>query len=531
MAETNVYFMRTPLDSTYQHTLYFKNRSEQENYFATKVIYSMLNCTYQRKDNKIRANKNYEELLSCNYVQFTNGGKKFYAFIKDVQYVSEGLTDVIIETDVLQTYMFDYQILTSFVEREHTDNDTAGSNTLPEGLELGDFIVNSYKNDYEKLKPSDWVVIGATEKKIKSSNGVISFVNSIGGLFNGIYSGIKYYAYYRSKIDDEGNNVEDLSITKALQDYADAGKIEAISSLFLCPNFLITGATIQPGDVGISIPESNTARSFNSTISKPTSLNGYIPRNKKLLTSPYCYLYVSNGNGGNAIYNNEYFSGASCNFKIYGSITPGCSIRLLPLNYKGVQENESEGLNLGKYPQCNWATDQYINWLTQNGVNVATSLINSTAGMGLGFAIGGPVGGVSGAIGGLSSIVNTLHEVKMADRIPPQTQGNINCGDVVCSAGLNTFHYYQMSIKKEYAQIIDQYFDMFGYKTNSVKIPNKEHRTRYWYTKTIDINIEGSLPENDLTKIKDCYNRGITFWSDHVNYRNYTLPNEIINNK
>ena len=34
---------------------------------------------------------------------------------------------------------------------------------------------------------------------------------------------------------------------------------------------------------------------------------------------------------------------------------------------------------------------------------------------------------------------------------------------------------------------------------------------------------------NDLTKIKDCYNRGITFWNDHVNYRNYTLPNEIIN--
>ena len=117
----------------------------------------------------------------------------------------------------------------------------------------------------------------------------------------------------------------------------------------------------------------------------------------------------------------------------------------------------------------------------------------------------------------------------MADRIPPQTQGNINCGDVVCSMKNNTFHYYQMSIKKEYAQIIDQYFDMFGYKTNSVKIPNKEHRTRYWYTKTIDVNIEGSLPENDLTKIKDCYNRGITFWSDHINYRNYTLPNEIIN--
>ena len=521
MAETNVYFMRTPLDSTYQHTLYFKNRTEQENYFATKVVYSMLNCTYQRKDNKIRASKNYEELLSCNYVQFTNGGKKFYAFIKDVQYVSEGLTDVIIETDVLQTYMFDYQILTSFVEREHTDNDTAGSNTLPEGLELGEYVVNRYTKDRE-LYPSRWVVVGATERRNVDEKGNITFEPVIGGVFNGIYSGVRYYVYIDNPVNAEEAQ---YSITKALQDYADAGKIDAISSVFLAPAILLGSGTSEHLNM---IQNSYSPYTKEFSLSIINTLDGYSPRNKKLLTDPYRYILVSNGNGGTAIYKYEYFN-SEYKFKIYGSLTPGCSVRLLPLNYKGVTENETEGLNLGKYPQCNWATDQYTNWLTQNGVNIATSLINSTAGIGLGFAVGGPVGGVSGAIAGVSGIINTMHEVKMADRIPPQTQGNINCGDVVCSMKNNTFHYYQMSIKKEYAQIIDQYFDMFGYKTNSVKIPNKEHRTRYWYTKTIDVNIEGSLPENDLTKIKDCYNRGITFWSDHVNYRNYTLPNEIIN--
>ena len=52
-------------------------------------------------------------------------------------YVSDGYTDVVFEVDPLQTFMFDIEVKPSFVEREHTNNDTVGANTLPEGLELG----------------------------------------------------------------------------------------------------------------------------------------------------------------------------------------------------------------------------------------------------------------------------------------------------------------------------------------------------------------------------------------------------------
>ena len=36
--------------------------------------------------------------------------------------------------------MFDFDTQPSFIEREHTNNDAIGSNTVPENIELGDYI-------------------------------------------------------------------------------------------------------------------------------------------------------------------------------------------------------------------------------------------------------------------------------------------------------------------------------------------------------------------------------------------------------
>ena len=82
-----------------------------------------------------------------------------------------------------------------------------------------------------------------------------------------------------------------------------------------------------------------------------------------------------------------------------------------------------------------------------------------------------------------------------------------------------------MTIKAEYAAIIDNYFSMFGYKVNRVKTPEKNHRENYWYTKTIDVNIDGNIPIKDLQKIKECYNRGITFWKNPGNFGSYAVSN------
>ena len=137
--------------------------------------------------------------------------------------------------------------------------------------------------------------------------------------------------------------------------------------------------------------------------------------------------------------------------------------------------------------------------------------------------------GVSAVTGGVSGIASTLGEINKMSKIPPQVQGNTNCGDVTYAMGINEFVFSHMCIKPSYARIIDDFFSMFGYKTNRVKIPNTNHRERWWYTKTIDVNIEGGIPVNDKQLIKNCYNNGITFWRNGSEMKNYTLSNECLN--
>ena len=264
--------------------------------------------------------------------------------------------------------------------------------------------------------------------------------------------------------------------------------------------------------------------------------SGYKPKNNKLYVFPYHYLLVSNNNGGSAVYQFEHFKDNETNFKIYGCLTPGGSIRLIPLNYKNQEENQDEGLNLGKYPICNWTSDEYTNWLTQNSVNIGLNI-----GAGLGQVIGGvamSVGtgglgaGVGGGVvaGGVSTIAGQLTQIHQMSFASPQSRGNINCGDVIAGTKKNTFFFYQMRIKDEYMRIIDNFFDMFGYKTNRVKVPEKNHRESYWYTKTIDANIlprtGHNVSQNDLDKIKECFNRGVTFWKDAANVGNYEISNK-----
>ena len=246
-------------------------------------------------------------------------------------------------------------------------------------------------------------------------------------------------------------------------------------------------------------------------------------------------MLVSNNAGASAVYHYEHFKNAQdgMKFKVYGVLTPGCSIRMVPANYKGVDENNEEGLNLGKFPICNWTSDVYTNWLTQNavniGLNVASGVGQIVAGVGIGIASGGlgmAVGGGS-VVGGVSTIANQLAQMYQMKLTPDQTRGNINSGDVTTGMNKNTFTFYGMSIREEYARIIDGFFDMFGYKVNEVKVPLSDHRPEYWYTKTIDVSIDGDVPAEDMQTIKDCYNRGVTFWKNPANIGDYSVSNTI----
>ena len=90
------------------------------------------------------------------------------------------------------------------------------------------------------------------------------------------------------------------------------------------------------------------------TISKPTYIDGYLPRNKKLLTYPYCYLVLSNNNGSANILHYEKFETQDCKFKVKGVPVVGGSIKCNP-NFYGDPEstefNEEEAVICGNFAE------------------------------------------------------------------------------------------------------------------------------------------------------------------------------------
>lgn len=523
---TEVRLLNVPLENDYLHTLYFTSKNAQANYFLNRTIRSFSHCSYQRKDSYIRVPDQYENLLGCNYVMYKNVDKWFYAFITDMKYISDGMTEVYIETDVMQTWLKDYTVKPSFVEREHADSDEVGEHTVPEQLETGDYIIQSKNKNASLLVHS---LIMATTVDLNTED----FEAASGGYYNGIYSGVKYY------------QVTGAEANKAIKALAKAGKSDAIVSIFICPSIFVSStypADNPTGYAEVNFNQNVVRKDWVNTFGiedeechKPNALDGYIPKNNKLLTYPYCYMLMTNNSGASAVYKYELFNNpddnSHCAFYIYGSITPGFSIYISPRYYNGVDINSLEGLTLGKYPICAWSTDVYTNWLTQNGMNIGigalTSVGSIAAGIGMLATGGGALAGAGMIATGLVGVASSVGEVYQHSLQPPQAEGNVNSGDVMFSSGCLTFTAYQMTIKKEFAKIIDEFFTMYGYKMNRVKVPAVAHRENFWYTKTIDVNIDGAIPTKDLQKIKECYNKGITFWDNPENIGNYSVSNKI----
>ena len=86
-----------------------------------------------------------------------------------------------------------------------------------------------------------------------------------------------------------------------------------------------------------------------------------------------------------------------------------------------------------------------------------------------------------------------------------------------------------MAIAGEMAEIIDSYFDMYGYACHKVKVPNfiGANRRPIWnYIKMQNAFIKSQtgdrgLPETAQTTIQSVFNNGITLWNDITQVGNY----------
>lgn len=545
---SKVYLITTPLEDDMKNTLYFANASAQRTYFEGLIPSgkTYTNVSYQSSSRTFRCPDQVDVVRKYNYIMWQNpaySNKWFYGFIKKSTYVSDGYTDVEFEVDPLQTFKFDIVVKPSFVEREHTNNDTAGNNTLPENVELGPYVKNSVTGTPQWGAGTMWYCIAVSD--LLEGRGV-TLSTKPASRVNGLPNGLFYI------FTDSTSNLHTIA-----QIYDLAGKATAIYSMFVFPRQLLyirqgdsgtwayTSSTLSydigvaphiTGSMSVYVPTSNNmigTINENLTISKPTRVGmSYQPRNQKLLTFPYCYFNISNNSGSTVTYHYENFNG-NPKFNHVGVLTSGCSTKLYPTNYMNmtifsgdIQDNPYDyGITGGKYPTISWNSDSYTNWLTQNAVNIAIGVGSSVLATGAGLAAGNYAGAASSFLGGVSSAVSQFYQASL---LPDQAKGNTNVGDLNYTAHSNKFTVFELSIKPQYAQIIDDYFDLFGYKTCRVKTPYVAHRQNWWYTKTINANIIGNVPNDEMNKIKEAYNNGLTFWRNPANFLNYSVSNGIV---
>ncbi len=533
--QTELKLLKCPIESDNRNQLTFSNATSQYNYFNSLPKLEVDNFTYQRKDSIIRFPAHIDTILTYNYVMYQNevySNKWFYAFITKMEYVNDNMTFITIKTDVYQTWLFDMIWKRSFVEREHVNDDTIGLHTVPEQLETGDYICNSSGKLFDGN--SSYVCIAVADAPSEISPRTNKY-------FNGIYSGTEQFLF--DQYQAAGNFIRAMS--------AD-GKMDAIVAVYETPQKLFTGLTItwQTIDVTrnghtytfriarVPVSSSSTLMQTSSTFTVPSTLDGYTPKNNKLKVYPYSYFYITNNAGSDIPFKYEEFVNNNVTFKTVGSLTPGGSIRCIPINYKKLEDTGTElnsfngGITLAKYPICSWSNDAYTNWLTQNSVNTSMKQIGGAVGIVAGTALAATGYGVSIGLGmiasGIGMIADSAKEIYTHSLTPDQGQGNSNSGDVIYSSGKMEVRVYKMCVRNEYAKIIDDYFQAYGYKINVYKKPNLTGRQNWNYVKTIGANIEGDIPEEDLNEIKTLFNNGITLWHNSSTYLDYSQNNPIV---
>lgn len=513
------------LDNRYEHSIYFATATAQREYFAGKVVKTFPAYSYLRKSWPLQVQATMEQAKTWSYLYFQNGtGKYYYYFITQVEYKNDNTVELTLELDVIQTYLFDFELLDCFVERQHTVTDIIGGNTVDEDLDLGELRTVSAEN-VSFTNMAILVMSTLVPYKSFSEENKENPVKVLGSYYDNVFNGVGIFGLNASKWRTLANILMGLDKN---------GFSDSIISIWMYPEDLIEYDNTDGAEL-VMKPVARINPIFDY-YSRPTTLSGgYTPRNNKLLTYPYNILHITNNSGVSGDFRYELFGdSANCGFKVTGALSPDGNVRMYPLNYAGEQHAYEHGITLNGFPNCAWNNDTYKLWLAQNqnqqdfsmvtsALTVAGGAVATVASLYTGNGMGA-VAGVGAMVGGAQQIGALLAQRKDMQTQPPQAKGHASAS-VNTVAGFQTFTVKKKTVDLYHAQIIDDYFTMYGYKINRVQKPLINARPAFTYVKTVGCKIAGNLCIEDLTKIESIFDRGVTFWR-HGNFiGDYSIDN------
>jgi len=290
----------------------------------------------------------------------------------------------------------------------------------------------------------------------------------------------------------------------------------------------------------------------------------YVPvTESKLLMYPYTTLVLDDFKGNRTAYKNEYINGKALSLLVKGSLglSNFVSYGVNQYNHGNVFDNplfmdlNNETALINDTPNDVTVVNDYLTAFLQgnknqiknqetsimfngimNGITSGASAMNAggladTSLKGVEPNAMGVVAGIGGIIQGAGNTVIELQGIQAKQKdianIPPSIQKMGSNTAYNMGNNYNGVYILKKQIKAEYRRKLSDFFKLYGYKTNEVKVPNF-HTRRYWnYVETKGCVILGEFNADDLTGIKSIFDSGITLWhTDQIG--NYTLDNEVL---
>jgi hypothetical protein len=525
-----------PLDITYQHTIDFASAQEQLDYFLGCAVQTLNEYTYIRKDSSIKVKLNVEQLYNINYILYRNQStsKWIYAFITDKNYINDNNTELVIVTDVFQTYMFDYTWHESFIEREHQNRWASVGNPIfnlvDENLTLGD----------EYLKENETVVAESEKYFLVVTSECIDDNPITATMIQGYPTP---FFYYIVPWDSAGTSPPLMDVQTLCRWLSTNPKILSVSWIPFLPFSLTASGITKVGytwtDAGggtidiYRISDDMIATGvFPQQVDKyanmglPSGFGTGVTRHykyeSKLLCYPYVYHMLTDLMSKPLILKNEYLTGNSIAVGYTQSLGFEMKTKFyITSGYLGENNGKLHSMINNTVNDLPLKTNEYYNYMLTKKAQATTGMALSLTQAVGGVALAGVSGGLGMAVGGgavlqsVGVISSELAKRKDLQNTPESVRhmGNNLAFDL--SDNNTSLKFMRYGIAPSIKKILGDFFGKYGYKCMEVKTPNLRSRYYYNYIKTVGCNIKGDFDNNDLATLKSIFDNGITIWHNH----------------
>lgn len=575
-----ILFGSVPWDNNYSNVRLYTNLTDQYNDIASCMTLSSEGYKYIGRNRTLDVAIEADRMYHCNYCMYRNNSLTdgwIYCFITDVQYINDHTSRVTLETDVFQTYLYnvDWTIPPCFVDRETVPSEDTKYLLTSEPQTSLIYTVTDMTE--KKFEPQGVIIVTANIAE-KNSNVIEDILNPDGyyaepaqiSIYKGIVKGANYY--YASY----GGSYVSEKIEQFLNQLTFAGAIDSVVSIFTVPKDITFGLKSGLNGENSGPNAENVNQGVINLPARGNTVDGYTPRNSKLLYYPYTYCHITDYQGSVSDLLYEQFDDTPrLIFKYVAN--EECSILALPDRYMGVNHNLDYGFATSCGAQCSWISDTYRTWINQNSVGIMTDVASivgdvAAAASGLGaanaalsmtttgkhmassawgahttnsqlrsFAESEAAQGISSAGSALGKAGDLAAQITYMSKQPDHVKGKTSI-NLMAATGMQGVRAQRMQVRSDIAQQIDKFFDRWGYTVDRIETVNITSRNYWNYVKTGGAAAKSyntgagssapftrgrGTPAAALAVINSAFDSGVTFWHTTSNFGNFSLDNSL----